>query len=96
MEISVHLHGILRDHLPPESKGRATIYLEDGATVADLLAHLGIKRRVIVALDGNQKLDQTHILQDGDQLSLYTIIGGGASLLFAQRHTSGETTVEDK
>lgn len=77
MEVSIHLHGILRDHLPPEAKGRASIRLNDGATVADLLTHLGIKRRVIVALNGDQKPDNTYTLQDGDQLSLYTIIGGG-------------------
>jgi thiamine biosynthesis protein ThiS len=77
LEVSVHLHGILRDHLPPEAKGRAAIRLADGATLADLLTHLGVKRRVIIALNGDQEPDKTHILQDGDQVSIYTIIGGG-------------------
>jgi thiamine biosynthesis protein ThiS len=73
----VHLHGILRDHLPPEAKGRATINLEDGTTVGDLITQLGIKRRVIIALNGNQKPEKTHILDDGDQVSIFTVIGGG-------------------
>ena len=77
MEVDVHLHGILRDHLPPEAKGRATIDLEDGATVGDLTTQLGIKRRVIVALNGDHKPEQTHILEDGDQVSIFTVIGGG-------------------
>jgi sulfur carrier protein ThiS len=77
LEVNVHLHGILRDHLPPEAKGRAAIRLANGATVADLLTHLGIERRVIIALNGGQKPDKTHILQDGDQVSIYGIIGGG-------------------
>ena len=77
MQVNVHLHGILRDHLPPEAKGRATIDLEDGTTVGDLITQLGIKRRVIIALNGNQKPENTHILDDGDQVSIFTVIGGG-------------------
>ena len=77
MQVNVHLHGILRDHLPPEEKGRATINLEDGATISDLITQLGIKRRVIIALNGNQKPENTHILDDGDQVSIFTVIGGG-------------------
>jgi thiamine biosynthesis protein ThiS len=77
LQVKVHLHGILRDHIPPKAKGRATVSLDDGATVGDLLAQLGIKRRVIIALNGDQEPDQTHILQDGDQVSIYTLVGGG-------------------
>jgi thiamine biosynthesis protein ThiS len=77
LEVNVHLHGILRDKLPHEAKGRSTITLEDGATVGDLLAQLDIKRRVIVALNDGQKKDKTHILQDGDQVSVFKVIGGG-------------------
>jgi thiamine biosynthesis protein ThiS len=77
LQVSVHLHGILRDHLPPEARGQATFSLDDGATVGDLLAQLGIKRRVIVALNHNQEPDETYVLQDGDKVSIYTVIGGG-------------------
>ena len=77
MQVSVHLHGILRDHLPSEAKGQATFSLDDGTTVGDLLAQLGIKRRVIVALNQDQEPDNTYVLQDGDKVSIYTIIGGG-------------------
>lgn len=77
MQVHVHLHGILRDLIPPEAKGRATLSLSDGATVGDLLDQLGIKRRVVVALNDDHEPDRTHILRDGDQVSIYTIIGGG-------------------
>ena len=77
LQVNVHLHGILRDHLPPDAKGRAMITLDDGATVADLMTHVGIRRRVVIALNDDQEPDETHVLQDGDQLALYTIIGGG-------------------
>jgi sulfur carrier protein ThiS len=86
LQINVHLHGILRDHLPREAKGRARVTLDDGATVGHLLAQLpapvgtaqvGVKRRVIVALNNGHEPDETHVLQDGDEVSIYTIIGGG-------------------
>jgi thiamine biosynthesis protein ThiS len=77
LQVSVHLHGILRDHLPSEAKGQATLSLDDRTTVGDLLAQLGIKRRVIVALNQNQEPDDTYVLQDGDKVSIYTVIGGG-------------------
>ena len=77
MQVNVHLHGILRDHLPSATKGRATINIEDGATVGDLLTQLGIERRVIVAINGNQKSNKTDILQDGDEVSVFRVIGGG-------------------
>lgn len=77
MKVDVHLHGILRDHLPPEAKGRASVSLDDGASVRDLLAQLGIKRRVVVALNHDQKPNDSYILQDGDKVTVYTIIGGG-------------------
>jgi thiamine biosynthesis protein ThiS len=77
LQVNVHLHGILRDHLPPEARGRATIDLEDGATVGDLITQLGIKRRVVIALNGGQKSEKTHTLEDGDQVSIFTVIGGG-------------------
>ena len=77
MQVNVHLHGILRDHLPSDAKGRATINIEDGATVGDLLTQLGIERRVIVAINGNQKSNKTDILQDGDEVSVFRVIGGG-------------------
>lgn len=76
MQVSLHLHGILRDHLPSEAKGRTTLSLDDGATIDDLIKQLGIKRRVITALNG-EEVDKTQTLQDGDEISIYTIIGGG-------------------
>ncbi len=77
MQIDVHLHGILRDQLPREAKGRATITVENGATMGDLLKHLGIQRRVVMALNDKQEPDESHILHEGDRVSIFTVIGGG-------------------
>jgi sulfur carrier protein ThiS len=77
MRISVHLYGVLRDRLPPAAKGRTTLELPDVATVGDLLATLGIERRVIVSINGRAHIPTKHILQDGDQVMIYTPAGGG-------------------
>lgn len=77
MHVSVHLHGILRDRLPPAAKGRTTLELPDAATVGDLLATLGIEQRVIVSINGRARVSTEHMLQEGDQVTIYTPVGGG-------------------
>jgi len=79
MRVSVHLHGILRDVLPPTAKGHGVVELPEEATVADLLAALGIERRVIVAVNGRARVDDAHTLHDGDQAVIYTPVGGGST-----------------
>jgi len=82
MQVDVHLYGILRDLLPSPAKGRATVELEDGASVADLLAQLGITRRVVVAVNDQPKVEPARVLQDGDRVVVYTMVGGGSASSF--------------
>ena len=77
MQIDVKLLGILRDKLPAVQKGKAKIELQDGVSVADLLTHLEISRRVEVAINEEIEIDETHILVDGDHVQIFTAIGGG-------------------
>ncbi len=77
MHVSIHLHGILRDLLPAEAKGRGTLALDDGSSVAELLAALDIQRRVVVSVNGHSNIEATHVLHDGDQVVVYTPVGGG-------------------
>jgi thiamine biosynthesis protein ThiS len=77
LQIDVKLLGILRDQLPAVQKGKAKIELQDGVSVAELLTHLEISRRVEVAINEEIETDETHILVDGDQVHIFTAIGGG-------------------
>jgi thiamine biosynthesis protein ThiS len=77
LEIHLHLFSILRDKLPPELKGRTTIHLDEGATLKNLLTELGIKRRVAFSVNGDQERDHTRELQDGDEVKIFTSVGGG-------------------
>jgi thiamine biosynthesis protein ThiS len=77
LEIHVQLFSILRDKLPPEKKGRTTIQLTDGATLADLLQEIDINRRVAISVNGVQESDHTRQLTDKDLVKVFTSVGGG-------------------
>lgn len=76
MEIKVTLHGILRDYLPREAKGKTTLALPEGATVDDVVRQLEIRQTVTAAVDGAQ-VETNYVLKDGDELQMFRIIGGG-------------------
>jgi sulfur carrier protein ThiS len=76
MKINVTLHGILRDSLPRQAKGKTTLTLAEGATVADVMQELGLKQTVTAAINGTQ-VEADHILQKGDNLQLFRVVGGG-------------------
>jgi thiamine biosynthesis protein ThiS len=91
LQVKVHLHGILRDQLPAEARGRATLDLDEGATIGDLLNELSITRRVVVALNDEEEPNETRVLSDGDQVVIFTMIGGGSvkrNLLNTEREVS--------
>lgn len=79
MRVHVHLFSVLREHLLPEGqRGRATVTLPEGATVADLIAHLGITRRVhTVIVNDVQQEDRQRLLQAGDRVELFPVMVGG-------------------
>lgn len=79
MKIRVHLHGILRDHLPVEAKGKTTLTLEDGAGISDIvtwLEQIGISRRYELALNGQVIVDDQK-LSDGDAIDVFRPAAGG-------------------
>lgn len=77
MEIHVQLFSILRDKLPPESKGHAVLHLESGAILQDLLDELGITRKVVISVNSVQEMDKSRQLHDGDIVKMFSSISGG-------------------
>jgi molybdopterin converting factor small subunit len=91
MEIHVQLFSILRDCLPPDARrGKATVHLPQGATLADLAAHLGIDRHLgcqaseltstagwQVLVSGAFEWDMGRALRDGDEVSIFPPVSGG-------------------
>ena len=76
MVVKLTLHGILRDYLPGQAKGKTTLNLPAGTTVADVVEQLKIKQTVTAAVDGVQ-VETGYVLKNGDNLQLFRMIGGG-------------------
>ena len=78
MHIEVTLFSRLRERLPREARGKATVELPDSATVEHLLTHLGITSRVkLITINGQTEADRARILCDGDQVRIFPIVVGG-------------------
>ncbi len=76
MEVKITLHGILRDYLPRQAKGKTSLTLPEGTTIDDVLQQLKIKQTVSAAIDGVQ-VENSYVLQHGDDLQMFRMIGGG-------------------
>jgi len=69
--------GPLVDYLPNSDKGKATMTLTNDSTIADMLDKLKIKRKVIVAVNGDEEKGLEHVLNDGDEVLVFTVVSGG-------------------
>ena len=77
MKVNIELMGSLVDYLPDSERGESVLMLKDESTIADLLAHLKIKRRVIVAVNGDEEKGMEYVLSEGDKVLVFTVISGG-------------------
>ena len=77
MKINIELMGSLVDYLPDSERGQSVLILKDESTIADLLSHLKIKRRVSVAVNGDEEKGLEYKLSDGDDVLIFTVISGG-------------------
>ena len=69
--------GPLVDFLPDSDKGKATMKLNNDSTIADMLDKLQIKRKVVVAVNGDEEKGLDYVLSDGDEVLVFTVISGG-------------------
>lgn len=84
MNIKVEYFGIISDL---SRRKEESIALEDGATVADALAHLAsvnphfaqIAKQVRTVVNG-KAASKEDVLHDGDELALMRAIGGGNAM----------------
>ena len=77
MKIDIELMGGLIDFLPDSERGQSVLILEDESTIADLLSHLKIKRRVILSVNGDEEKGLEYVLSEGDEVLVFTVISGG-------------------
>jgi molybdopterin converting factor small subunit len=80
MQIDVKLFANLRKHLPPGSSGsKASISLDEGATIHALIQRLNIPLELaqMVLVNGEQTREFDHPLSDGDTVSIFPPVAGG-------------------
>ena len=77
MKINLELMGPLVDFLPDAEKGKATLTLNNDSTIADLLDKLQIKRKVVVAVNGDEEKGLDHVLSEDDEVLVFTVVSGG-------------------
>ena len=96
MQIHVHLFSILRDCLPADAKARGTsggqaiVTLPAGATLSDLVTHLGIDEHLgygaaeltsranwQVMVSDQFELDMERRLRHGDEVRIFPPVSGG-------------------
>jgi thiamine biosynthesis protein ThiS len=72
--VQLTLVGLLKKYAPPDTP----LTIEPGQTVAEVIGDLGVDPDLvaIVMVNGRQKL-KSYRLQDGDQLKLVPMVGGG-------------------
>ena len=77
MEINLELMGPLVDFMPDADKGKATLTLNNDSTIADLLDKLQIKRKVVVAVNGDEEKGLDYVLSEDDEVLVFTVVSGG-------------------
>ena len=77
ININLQLYSILREKLPADAKGRAVFQLDEGATLAEVLNMLGIKRKVTISVNDVQETNRRTQLNDGDEVKIFSSISGG-------------------
>ena len=77
MKINLELMGPLVDFQPDADKGKATLTLNNDSTIANLLDTLQIKRKVVVAVNGDEEKGLDHVLSEDDEVLVFTVVSGG-------------------
>ena len=77
MKINLELMGPLVDFLPDADKGKATLTMNNDSTIANLLDKLQIKRKVVVAVNGDEEKGLDHVLSEDDEVLVFTVVSGG-------------------
>jgi molybdopterin converting factor small subunit len=79
MQVTVVCFGALRDFLPPgSSSNELPLDVSEGATVSDVVQHLGAPARLVFsALVGDERAGLDEQLRDGARVTLMPPFTGG-------------------
>ena len=77
MQIELALFASLTAFYPGGGEGARAFDIEDGTTVTDVIAELGLPNAPRVIFVNNLTTDESTVLQDGNRLAIFPPIGGG-------------------
>ena len=77
LKVHVQLYSILREKLPPASKGRISLSVKEEADLGDVLKELNIKNRVVISVNGEHVSEISFRLKNNDQVKIFSSVGGG-------------------
>ena len=77
LKVHVQLYSILREKLPPASKGRISLNLKEESDLGDVLKELGITSRVVISVNGEHVSEISYRLKNDDQVKIFSSVGGG-------------------
>jgi len=79
IEVEVRLYATLHKYSPETGIGAPVmLQMPEGASLADLLARLGVPRsEVKTAFVNNLQQDEDYVLRDGDKVALFSPVAGG-------------------
>jgi len=78
MHVQVKLFSHFRVLLPPNAHGQMSVELSEGATVAYLLAYLGIAEQVkLVTVNNEPEPDRSRVLANRDVVRIFPAVVGG-------------------
>jgi len=78
--IHIRLHGILRDLLPSEAKGKIAMNLAEGTTISAVLDLLNIHHHIQVALNEEIEDNLDQELHNNDHLDIFRPAAGGTNI----------------
>jgi sulfur carrier protein ThiS len=93
VRVTVRLFADLRRYAPGDADGPSDLTFDDGVTVADIVAHLGIPRagEITAGLNGDLAQLDTE-LHEGDELTLFSPMEGGSRHGYDPRVFRADTT----
>ena len=77
IHVDIRLHGILRDQIPSDKKGRTRLDLPKNSTAQAVLDRFDLNGIVSIAVNDEIELHPDHPLADGDRVELFRVAGGG-------------------
>ena len=88
MRVHVRCHGL--------APAERDLELPEGATVADLLRALAVRRELVLVFRGDRPVPDTAEVADGETLRVLRVVSGGAGVQTFFKHKAASRAAHDR